>query len=82
MGFYLAASRSQAKRLSDYDYIRDLRRPELAWEYLRRNSNYRKDRRCAGADHAPGIRLCNGLLLIRARRRNPSAEAWGLYTFR
>ena len=28
---------------SDYDYLKQLDRAELAWEFLRRNPDYRKD---------------------------------------
>ncbi len=32
-----------ASRLSDYDHVRLLTRSRVAWEYLRRNPEYRTD---------------------------------------
>ena len=71
-----------ASRLSDYDHVRLLTRSRVAWEYLRRNPEYRTDW-CISAPGRPRpIYLTDGTVLLRARRRFLRAEAWGLYTFR
>lgn len=71
-----------APRLSDYDYVRMLTRSRVAWEYLRRNPDYRRDWRASKPGRPRPIRLRNDTVLLRARRRFLRAEAWGLYTFR
>ncbi|MDA5193689.1 transcriptional regulator domain-containing protein [Govanella unica] len=65
-----------------YDYIRGLSRSRLAWEYLRRNEQYRRDWRTAAPGRPRPIELTTGSVLYRARRRFLGAEAWGLYCFR
>ena len=68
--------------LNDYAYIRLLPRSRLAWEYLRRNPDYRQDWRMAGPGQPNLVRMNDDTLLLRARRRFMRAEAWGLCTFR
>lgn len=68
--------------LDDYAYIRFLTRSRLAWEYLRRNSDYRRDWRIAAPGQPFYIRMSDDTVLLRARRRFLRAEAWGLCTFR
>lgn len=69
-------------QLSDYDYVRDLTRSRIAWEYLRRNPDYRRDFRLSAPGRPKPIRLADGTVLLRLRRRFPRAEAWGLHYFR
>lgn len=69
-------------RLSDYDHVRMLTRSRVAWEYLRRNSEYQTDWRISAPGRPHPIHLTDDTVLLRARRRFLRAEAWGLYTFR
>lgn len=68
--------------LADYDYVRDMARSQIAWEYLRRNPDYQRDWRISAPGRPRPIRLTNGVSLLRARRRFIRAEAWGLCSFR
>ena len=72
---------SGASPLSNYDHVRFLTRSRVAWEYLRRNPDYRRDWRMAAPGRPRLIRLTDDTNLLRARRF-VHAEAWGLYTFR
>jgi hypothetical protein len=49
---------------SDYEYLRQLDRAELAWEFLRRNQEYRKD----------FVRILD----VASREATAIAERWGL----
>lgn len=49
---------------SNYDYLEQLDRAELAWEFLRRNQEYRKD----------FVRILDAT----AREATAIAERWGL----
>lgn len=73
---------SDAARLSDYDHVRILTRSRVAWEYLRRNPDYRRDWRVSAPGRPRPISLNDGTVLLRVRRRFLRAEAWGLCTFR
>lgn len=75
-------SAATAPKLSDYNYIRFLTRSRVAWEYLRRNPDYRRDWRLSAPGRPNPIDLIDGTILLRARRRFARAEAWGLYIFR
>jgi len=68
--------------LSDYDYVRQLTRSCVAWEYLRRNPDYRHDWRLFAADLPEPVTLVDGTILLHARECLPRAEAWGLCIFR
>ena len=68
--------------LSDYDYVRFLTRSQLAWEYLRRNREYRHDWRLAFPRKPQNITLSDGTEVVRLRCRHWRAEAWGLRLFR
>lgn len=48
----------------DYEYLKQLDRAELAWEFLRRNQEYRKD----------FVRILDST----AREATAIAERWGL----
>jgi hypothetical protein len=54
---------------------------DWAWEFLRRNSAYRRDWRASVPRHLPVVTLRDGTRLLRLRRRYPRAERWGLYAF-
>lgn len=69
-------------RREAYDHVRFLTRSRLAWEYLRRNEDYRRDWRISAAGRPRPIALTTGTTLIRLRRRFLRAEAWGLCSFR
>lgn len=75
-------SAASTPRLSDYDYVRFLTRSRVAWEYLRRNPDYRRDWHVCAPGRPQPIRLNDETVLLRAQRRFLRAEAWGLCTFR
>ena len=75
-------SMHRASQLNRYDHVRLLTRSRLAWEYLRRNPDYRQDWRLSTPGRLPPIRLIDGTTLLRMRRRLLRAEGWGLYSFR
>ena len=68
--------------LHAYEYLRGAAMPDWAWEYLRRNPDYRSK---ALLHHRRGVarrRLAAGTLLTRLRARHIHAEDWGLCSFR
>jgi hypothetical protein len=65
-----------------YDYMSLLAKPDWAWEYLRRNSNYQSIARLRRGKGLVHVRLTNGASLTRLRARSTHAEAWGLCCFR
>jgi len=68
-------------RLEDYEYLRFLTPSRLAWEYLRRNSEYCRDWRISTPGRPQPRLLKTGVTLLQARRRFLTAEAWGLWLF-
>ncbi len=68
--------------LSEYDKVRFLSRPSLAWEYLRRNPDYQRAWRTARPGRGRARTIAGGIELFRTRRRFTAAESWGLYLFR
>lgn len=74
--------RPSVSLLKDYDFVRLLTRSQVAWEYLRRNPDYRRDWRVARPGRSRPIRLIDDTVLLRTRRRFVGAEAWGLHMFR
>ncbi|HWX31856.1 MAG TPA: S26 family signal peptidase [Steroidobacteraceae bacterium] len=54
---------------------------DWAWEFVRRNPDYRANWRSSVPRHLPHIILKDGTRLLRLRRRFPRAERWGLYAF-
>lgn len=82
MAASIEGPKSAAPPLGDYDHIRLLTQSRLAWEYLRRNPDYRAEWRCARPGRPQRIALTDGSVMLRARRRYRRAEAWGLCTFR
>ena len=79
---YSNPSTAAAPKLSDYNYVRFLTRSRTAWEYLRRNPDYRLEWRLSAPGRPQPIQLIDGTVLLRARRRFARAEAWGLCLFR
>ena len=73
---------SGRSRLSDYDYVRTLTRSRIAWEYLRRHPDYRRDWHNSAPRRPRPVLLSDGTVLLQAQRRFRRAEAWGLYGFR
>jgi hypothetical protein len=70
------------KPLKAYEYLRTATMTEWAWEYLRRNPDYRADARLhrrRGVVHHP---FATGTTFTRMHARHVRAEAWGLCTFR
>ena len=65
-----------------YDYMSMLAKPDWAWEYLRRNMQYRSTARPRLERGIIKVRLADGPILTRLRARLPHAEAWGLCCFR
>ncbi|WP_445216109.1 DNA -binding domain-containing protein [Bradyrhizobium sp. Pa8] len=54
---------------------------DWAWEFLRRNEDYKADWRSSVPRHLPCITLIDGTRLLRLPRRFPRAEKWGLSAF-
>ncbi|WP_438727868.1 transcriptional regulator domain-containing protein [Parasphingorhabdus sp. DH2-15] len=52
-----------------------------AWEFLRRNEDYRRDFRLSHAGLPAPVALTSGATLFRSRRTIPEAEQWGLLAF-
>jgi Uncharacterized conserved protein (DUF2285)/Family of unknown function (DUF6499) len=67
--------------LDDYAYTLGLDHMGWAWEFLRRNEDYKRDYRTNRAGHPlPIIHNC-GAVVVRLRRRVLAAERWGLHLF-
>jgi hypothetical protein len=54
---------------------------DWAWEFMRRNPDYRADWRSSVPRQLPHVTLKDGTRLLRLRRRFLRAERWGLYAF-
>lgn len=67
--------------LEAYDYLRQLRRRDLAWEGLRRLPAYQDDARAYLTNAQVSTRLESGALLTRMHEPSPRAEAWALRSF-
>jgi hypothetical protein len=78
--YYVGPPRPPA--LEDYDYIRNLRHRDWAWEGLRRDPAYQAQARADMKFQHDGTRLENGALLTRMHEASPPAEAWALRSFR
>lgn len=68
--------------VSQYDFVAILHKADLAWEYLRRNSAYQRAWRQSVPGRISPVKLRDGTLLYRPRRRHGQAEEWGLICFR
>lgn len=69
------------RRKEDYAYTRELDGPGWAWEFLRRNEDFRRDYRLNRAGIPVAIHHVSGATLYRPRRRFLAAQAWGLELF-
>jgi Uncharacterized conserved protein (DUF2285)/Family of unknown function (DUF6499) len=69
------------KKRDDYVYARELDEPGWAWEFLRRNEDFRRDYRMNRAGDPVAIRHVSGATLYRPHRRFLDAETWGLVLF-
>jgi hypothetical protein len=67
--------------LDDYAYTRGLDHTGWAWEFLRRNEDYKLDYRTNLAGHPVPIKHISGAVVLRLRRRFLDAEKWGLHCF-
>ena len=65
-----------------YDYVLMLSGPELAWEFLRRNSDYQREALQHRADQIKPKVLPSGQLQWRIRSPHRKAKRWGLCSFR
>lgn len=73
---------SGAPQLIDYDFVRSLTRSRIAWEYLRRHPDYRRDWHKYAPERPRPTTLSDRTVLLQARQRSTRADAWGLCTFR
>ncbi|MFN0190560.1 MAG: DNA -binding domain-containing protein [Aestuariivirga sp.] len=70
-----------ARRLDEYAYTRTLDRPGWAWEFLRRNPDYRRDYdENVGKGHRNGG-FMNGTQCFHIVGPSVAAEVWGLVAF-
>jgi hypothetical protein len=67
--------------LDDYAYTRGLDHTGWAWEFLRRNEDYKRDYRTNRAGHPLPIIHNSGAVVVRLRRRVLAAEQWALHLF-
>jgi len=67
--------------LDVYDYILTLSDAELAWEFLRRNPEYRRCFQMGRVGRARPRRLGSGQLLWRVAEPRAGAGHWGLQYF-
>ncbi|WP_353806049.1 DUF6499 domain-containing protein [Ralstonia sp.] len=74
--------RTWPPKLSDYDYSEVLAWPDWAWEMLRRNPHYQRDARTHRCARSLRLNARPSITFHRARRQLPSAEVWGLCSFR
>jgi Family of unknown function (DUF6499) len=73
---------SWPQQLEAYDYLRTASMSDWAWEFLRRNADYRAAARLQYGRGVSRIRLQSGTMLTRMSARHVDAEAWGLCCFR
>jgi hypothetical protein len=69
------------RRLEDYAYTVALDRPGLAWEFLRRNSNYARDVQENSKSIPIAKTDANGTQVFKLHQMVMPAEKWGLATF-
>lgn len=69
------------RRLDDYAYTKGLDGPGWAWEFLRRNANYRQDVREHLATLPTSITHISGAKIFMLPQRVETAEKWGLVAF-
>ena len=66
---------------SDYTCCRGLTKSEWAWEFLRRNPDYKRAFIVSRARHSQIIQLNNGTPVMRPRGCQAGASDWGLTSF-
>jgi hypothetical protein len=76
---YAAAATSSAT--ASHDGPKAFDPSDWAWEFLRRNPDYRADWQTSVPRRLAHVTLKDGTRLLRLRRRYPRAERWGLYAF-
>lgn len=81
MAHALRSGTAWDRRREDYAYSRELDSTGWAWEFLRRNEEYRRAYRVNRAGHPVAIQHVSGATLYRPRRRFLAAEDWGLELF-
>ena len=64
-----------------YDYAVDLCPSDVAWEFLRRNSDYQRDFRLQRRGDQRPRQLKSGQWMTRLRRAPANAGKWGVYSF-
>jgi hypothetical protein len=67
--------------LDDYAFARGFDHAAWAWEFLRRDADYKRDYRTSRAGHPLPIIHNSGAVVVRLRRRVLAAEHWGLHLF-
>jgi Uncharacterized conserved protein (DUF2285)/Family of unknown function (DUF6499) len=65
----------------DYAYARELDGPGWAWEFVRRNEDFRRDCGVNRAGFPVAIGHVSGATVYRPQRRFLAAETWGLVLF-
>lgn len=65
----------------DYAYAHGLSKQEWAWEFLRRNQDYRRDYVTSRARLSSIAYLSNNIPLMRPRGHQSDAQKWGLACF-
>ena len=64
-----------------FNYILDLPKATLAWEYLRRNTAYQRDWLISKAGAPNAVCMISNFKIVRCRRVLPCARKWGLEFF-
>jgi hypothetical protein len=67
--------------LDDYAFACGFDHAAWAWEFLRRDADYKRDYRASRAGHPLPIIHNSGAVVVRLRRRVLDAEKWGLHCF-
>lgn len=65
-------------KLSDYNYAWPLSRSRWAWEFLRRNPDFRNTASVYAGKNISDRMVCNGIVVFRAAGDQSVAEEWGL----
>lgn len=78
----MATAHTSSPSICDYDYIRGLPARDMAWEYLKRHPDYRRDWNRAAPHRPEIIHFPDATIVLQARRCASQAGAWGLCSFR
>lgn len=80
--FVISAAVASSKTTAvSHDSLAAFDPSDWAWEFLRRNRDYRSDWQASVPRRLCYVTLKDGTRLLRLRRRYPRAERWGLYAF-